>query len=235
MCSSPTLRSNPPLFVLAASAALDKAGEKFVPGLCRACHGANSSGPRTNPFPAPGDDARTGNIGIKFLPFDLDNFDYANDTRLNRSGQEEAFHQLNTMMLKTDPPAAVRQLIDGWYRNGLREQDSQFIPEGWQARGQQLYRTVVKPFCRTCHVAMSPALDFHDFDTFAAQFGQINARVCTPSAEGILRNMPQAPVAFDQFWFNRTASTILSRFLQDAQAEHGARNPARVPCPSPPP
>ena len=115
LCIQAIPGSNPTLFVLAASAALDKAGEKFVPGLCKACHGANTFGTQfwpTTISSTPGDDAETGNVGVKFLPFDLDNFDYgAGD--FSRSAQESKFKQLNDMILNTNATDAVRELIGG--------------------------------------------------------------------------------------------------------------------------
>src|SRR5439155_7486228 len=101
-------------------------------------------------------------IGAHFLPFDLDNFDYLDDSMFSRRAQESKFRTLNEMILKTNPPAVISELIDGWYgppdANGRRprvEQDSEFIPPEW-TEDEQLYRRVVKPSCRTCHVAMQP-------------------------------------------------------------------------------
>jgi hypothetical protein len=221
----------PDLFALAASAALDNAGEKFVPGLCKACHGSNAA--RDNPFtsfPGFGDNARTGNVGVKFLPFDLDNFDYGAGA-FSRSAQEGAFKQLNDMLLTTAPRPEVIELLQGWYPGNRREQASDFIPEGWQGPGEQLYRTVVKPFCRTCHVAMFEALDFDSFDEFHSHRQRIATFVCSPSVgttDSEERKMPHAAVTFDQFWNNRAAVAVLSRFL-DQSLER------RVPCPPPPP
>jgi hypothetical protein len=133
-------------------------GEKFVPGLCKACHGGNNR----RPFPGPGDNANNGNIGAHFLPFDLDNFDYLEDSMFSRNAQESKFKRLNQMIVTDTAPApVVEELIKGWYGDDFSriEQDREFIPPGWKGH-EQLYRRVVKPSCRTCHVAMQPAFDF---------------------------------------------------------------------------
>jgi hypothetical protein len=225
---------------LVASADLDGKGEKFVPGLCKVCHGGNNR----DTFPGANDDAVNGNIGAHFLPFDLDNFEYLEDSAFSRSAQESKFKRLNQMILNTDPAPVVEQLIDGWYRGGRTEQDSQFIPSGWMGH-EQLYRRVVKPSCRTCHVAMSENFNFNRFENLAtddrdtpaddtkgsfkdelAVNDKLNAartqlQVCNA------RNMPNSKVTFDQFWLSRVQGAVLVRFLRDALG-----NPS-ITCPPP--
>jgi hypothetical protein len=199
------------IFRLAASAALDKGGEKFVPGLCQACHGGAFAG--------------QANIGAHFLPFDLDNFDYLENSAFSRSAQESNFKRLNQMI--PNPTPAVIELIERWYDNGrLDEQFSQFVPDGWKGH-EQLYKNVVKPFCRTCHVALSP--DFIGFDNFRANAGPIKTLVCDNAPSTTARKMPQSAVTFDQLWLNSAARAVLARFLRDAQGEPSFQ------CPPPPP
>ena len=226
------------IFRLFASANLDQKGEKFVPGLCKACHGGDKQ-PQQQ---FTGDDP---DIGAHFLPFDLDNFDYLEDSAFSRRAQEGKFKQLNQMIVDdTNPAPVVKQLIEGWYRNNRSEQDSEFIPLGWEGH-EQLYRRVVKPSCRTCHVALSEKFNFNRFanlvtddpatpadDTkgsFKDQLrvndninaGLIQTRVCET------RNMPNSKVTFDLFWLNREQGAVLARFLRDA-----FRNPS-IACPPP--
>ena len=112
------------LFALAASAALDNAGEKFVPGLCKACHGSNflhdvrpGENPSSNSFPGVGDKEATGDVGVKFLLFDLDSFDYGVDD-FSRSAQEGKFKQLNQMIFEHGCYIyRHRTHNDGWYRD----------------------------------------------------------------------------------------------------------------------
>ena len=221
---------------LVASADLDGKGPKFVPGLCKACHGADNQArqPFTN-------NVVNGDIGAHFLPFDLDNFDYLDDSAFSRRAQESKFKQLNQMILETNPAPVVRQLIDGidgWYRGGRTEQDSQFVPPGWMGN-EQLYRRVVKPSCRTCHVAMRPAFNFNRFENlanddsstpaddrqggFKDNHSLIKLRVCDS------REMPNSKVTFDLFWLDRVQRTVLQRFLRDAAVPP---DPG-LPCPPP--
>jgi hypothetical protein len=224
---------------LVPSAKLDEDGEKFVPGLCKACHGGNNR----EPFPGLGDNPTNGNIGAYFLPFDLDNFDYLEDSAFSRRAQEGKFKRLNQMI--PNPAPVVRELITGWYDMGrLDEQDSEFIPSGWMGN-EQLYRRVVKPSCRTCHVAMRPGFDFATLAGFTllaragagtteTPFGLIHGRVCAnaqvttpPDDVRLFRSMPNSAVTFDQFWLNRVARAVLVRFLRDALGDPS------ITCPPP--
>jgi hypothetical protein len=203
----------------------DGPGEKFVPGLCKACHGADNVGRGKFTVNDPPD------IGAHFLPFDLDNFDYLDDSRLTRRAQESKFKRLNEMILATEPPlptpSVIRDLINNWYKGGRIEQDSEFIPPEWM-ENEQLYRRVVKPSCRTCHVALQP--NFATLEDFRAEaklgvgskqfpFGLLHTRVCanapTPP-DDMFRSMPNSKVTFDQFWLSRVQGTVLERFLRDA-------------------
>jgi hypothetical protein len=207
----------PILFVLAGSAALDNAGEKWVPGLCSTCHASNSfhESP-SEQFPARADG---GDIGIQWLPFDLDAFDYA--PQLSRNAQEAAFKRLNDLVGSTAPRPAVQELLEGWYPDKQPPQRSTFVPDGWQP-DSQFYRQVFKPFCRTCHVVQFPGVaDFREGLT-----GNPAALICEPwtsaTATPLARKMPAAAVTFDQFWNNRAAVAVLSRFLNRT-----------TPCPRP--
>jgi hypothetical protein len=216
-------------FRLAASAALDQGGEKFVPGLCQACHGQAFVPSKEKRVPDAED------LSAHFLPFDLDNFDYLKDPAFSRSAQESNFKRLNQMI--PDPTPVVIELIEGWYNKGrLAEQNSEFIPNGWKGH-EQLYKNVVKPVCRTCHVALSP--DFKGFDNFRANAGHrdngrivpglIETFVCDNAPSTTARKMPQAAVTFDQLWLNPAARAVLARFLRDARGEPSFQ------CPPPPP
>src|SRR5581483_1403410 len=69
---------------------LDGRGEKLQPEMCTVCHGG-----RTKP---PGEDGvypDRGDIGARFIPFDIDSFRYSTDPGLDRASQEARFHDLN--------------------------------------------------------------------------------------------------------------------------------------------
>jgi hypothetical protein len=228
---------------LAASANLD-GKEKFVPGLCKACHGGNNR----QKFPGENDNAANGNIGAHFLPFDLDNFDYLEEVGMfSRRAQEGKFKRLNQMIVNdTDPAPAVRELIDGWYRDARTEQNSQFIPSGW-SENEQLYRRVVKPSCRTCHVAMQGGFNFATLASFTALARAPSTddppqpnrtvlldRVCNnpspPEEARLFRSMPNSKVTFDLFWLDRVQRTVLQRFLRNAVV---LPDPPGLQCPPP--
>lgn len=180
------------------SADLDGRGEKYVPGLCMACHGgthANGQSFQTGDNP---------NVAAQFLPFDLDNFEFANRRRFKRPDQEGKFRGLNKIVKATAPLTAITQLIDGWYPGGIGKQFSAFLPPEWDplatppvpASAADLYREVVKTSCRTCHVALSDNLDWAQFSEFDAFSPTIRADVCRD------RIMPQALVTFNRFWLS---------------------------------
>ena len=203
--------------------------KKFVPGLCKACHGGDKQ-PRQ---PFDDDDRPNGDIGAHFLPFDLDNFEYLEDSAFSRRAQEGKFKRLNQMILETDPAPVVKQLIDGWYLGARTEQDREFIPSGWKGH-EQLYRRVVKPSCRTCHVAMRPGFNFDTFGGFENLASATQQRVCVdagvnlpPEVVRLSRSMPNSKVTFDQFWLDRVRRTVLARFLRDALGD------PRLQCPPP--
>lgn len=223
-----------------------------MPGLCKACHGADKQPrqPFTNNVP-------NGDIGAHFLPFDLDNFDYLKDSGFTRRDQESKFKLLNQMIIDdTNPAPVVRQLIDGWYcdqRNASGQciaprdtQNSLFVPSGWM-ENEQLYRRVVKPSCRTCHVAMSENFNFNRFanlanddratpaddrkGSFKDQRG-VNDNINATLIQGQVcntRNMPNSKVTFDLFWLDRVQRTVLQRFLRDAVVPPDPR----LQCPPP--
>jgi subtilisin-like proprotein convertase family protein len=70
---------------------LDGRGPKSQPGVCLACHGGGS--------PAP--DAAPGDLGARFIPFDLDSFRYSTQRALTRADQEPAFKRLNQAVAAT--------------------------------------------------------------------------------------------------------------------------------------
>ncbi|HWP93165.1 MAG TPA: hypothetical protein VNN20_13310 [Thermodesulfobacteriota bacterium] len=162
---------------LRLSVDLDVRGEKFMPGVCTVCHGANDDHARKR-F-ASTTEAGNPDLGGRFLPFDLDNFRYlVSSPSFSRGAQEDKFRRLNQMIKDTNIAPVVRQLIDGdindpndgWYPGGTGKQQSDFVPPGWgddpntQLDEKELYLNVVKPSCRTCHVVMRPRFNFNRFE-----------------------------------------------------------------------
>jgi CSLREA domain-containing protein len=130
------------------SVGLDGQGEKYLPQLCLACHGATATVPITAV------------VGAHFLPFDIASFRYSAKPGFTRADQEDALRRLNALVRSTNPPARISELIDGWYAPGgvsnpASTFDDNFVPPAYSGSvdDSDLYNNVVKHYCRSCHVA----------------------------------------------------------------------------------
>ena len=194
------------------AAALDSEGAKEVPGVCIACHGGRFD-PATNTV-----------VGAKFLPFDLDNFKFSTAPGWTRADQEDEFRKLNEIVYRSGANAATRELIEGWYDDGTGQPDfsatgpaqkSDFVAAGW-ASNATVYKEVIKPYCRTCHVVFndtsSPdALDFDDAQDLAdapgsSRYTQLTNYVCGSKI------MPHAEVTRQKFWQSPARAHLVSAF-----------------------
>ncbi|MCI0601875.1 hypothetical protein L0156_02580 [bacterium] len=188
-----------------ASADLDNRGQKFVPGLCLTCHaGSYNNGEFVQ---------QSGNVpshlryktgespdqGSQFLPFDLDNFGYSGVVGFRRQDQQNKFRDLNLRVKDTNALASITDVIDGWYPGGAGNQITSFVPPGWTtpASHADAYSRVVKPACRTCHIAQDGSINwtqYTDFDNFSSF---IKTLICQQ------RVMPHAIVTFNRFWLSQ--------------------------------
>lgn len=197
---------------------LDGRGEKLIPGACVVCHGATPGYARYAESPGTGNPA----LGASFLPFDLDNYAFSTVPGFRRADQEEELRKLNFYVRdRTSPPTATRQLIDGWYPIATSDFHGDFVPSGWSSTSyipgtgitnRDVYVEVVKPSCRTCHVAMATSFDseaaFRPFASLLSSYvcGNVGADERTRYA------MPNSLVTFDRFWSGRP--DILATYLQ---------------------
>ena len=117
------------------NADLDGRGAKFIPRLCLICHGGQYVPPNS---------ANQGNMGARFIAFDLESYLYSGfDPAFSRTNQEEEFRKLNRVVLEnTNPTPAAQQLIEGWYGGpggaaitGRTVNDA-FVPPGWRGHHQ---------------------------------------------------------------------------------------------------
>lgn len=185
---------------------LDGAGFKHVPSVCIACHGGTPGSVQNGVYTNGGD------VGAKFLPFDLDTFEFADQNGARRADQEDELRELNRGILETSPSPGTRELIEGWYGGaGLPQatQNNAFVPAGW-AGHEELYLGVVAHSCRTCHVRMQPGLDFATAADFRALGPVSLQRVMSE------QRMPDARVTFERFW-NSNQPALLAAHL-DAPA-----------------
>lgn len=202
---------------LLPSVNLDGRGEKYIPGSCVICHGGDQySGrfPTTTAFASiNGNSNPSGNLGAKFLPFDIGNFAFSSGSGLTRSEQEPALKRLNLLVRDTEPSVpqtAIKKLIDGWYGgnadpNQFSPFNEGYIPQEWlsgtvrtsaddQSTALQFYSTVVAKSCRTCHVAL-PNFDWDSQAPFGEPF------VCGGSSKiHVNGTMPNSKVTFDLMW-----------------------------------
>jgi hypothetical protein len=207
-----------------ASIDFDGRGAKPVPNVCVNCHGAGS--PNNLPF-------AEGDMGLMFVPFVLDNFHFSTDPRFTRAAQEPSFKQMNQGMhdvITNDGFLAAHfapltNFINGSY-NGFQDttQVSGFIndPE-WATNAGDFYLKVMKPYCRSCHIAMADGpLNWEDYDHFWDwfchwdQFGFPDFLVKEASAVTVnnipsARQMPHSLVAFRRFWLSGIGPEFLQR------------------------
>jgi hypothetical protein len=201
---------------LSSSAQLDFQGEKFVPGLCVACHGGDAYNPNKV----------VSDIGAHFLPFDLDNFTFPDMPGFTKDDQEAKFEQLNKFILQTNVTSVVKELIDHWYCDQqdprgqcVAPRDTQntaFVPPGWLG-ASHMYLQVVKPSCRTCHsvapndqrdpmTGQALRLDWRTSAQFLENKDPIKTAVCGDK----FAYMPNAEVTFNRFWFSRDRPQVIT-------------------------
>ena len=195
---------------LATEALLDNKGfNRSIPSNCLVCHG---SGGRFDP--------RTLAVtGAYFLPFDLASFRFFSSSFLpprlfSRAEQEDDFKTLNRIVLTTEtallPHAA--ELIRGWYggQAGLEDTTTtfkdDFIPGNWRFGDveRQLYRHVVAPTCRGCHLS-HPTLNFGT----PSQFFQLRDFIYNTTCRS--HEMPHAEQTLINFWRSDARPQLLNR------------------------
>lgn len=203
----------------AIKAELDTQGFKAVPGICQNCHGGTYNS-QTNLV-----------ANASFLPFDVFSFLYSGQPGYSQIEQEESFRGLNLLVKMTQPSQAIRDLIDGMYPGGVAQPgsvaSSNYVPPGWivvddphtsdvnEANAAQvIYNTVVRPSCRTCHIAQNPALDWTSYQQFKNFAAAIKSAVC------ISHTMPQAEVTWLKFWKTRpiVAHGVLKDYFFPSEA-----------------
>lgn len=199
--------------------ALDNQGAKPIPNMCQGCHGGYF-------------DSGTGLAnGSIFLPFDLDSFLYdsqgnPNSGFPNSTAVQGQFRQLNNIVLNTDPDGLtgdnnkpVTQLMKLWYPGGVQNSGQLFsfnhaiaANQGGFPSNGPLYDNVVKPACRTCHMAQGQSLDWTSYSQMSGFKGPIQSIACgggSPAAHTTQNfAMPHSQVPFLLFWQTGLSSTL---------------------------
>ena len=172
---------------------LDFEDEKYVPGVCVACHGGDHY---IGPYPEDG--TGRADIGAHFLPFDSGNFAYSSATNLTEQAQQDEIYRMNQIVANaTGATIAAKELVTGWYASGSSKLDKAWIAPGWQdsTNNKAYYKNVYSRHCRTCHVNMS---DDFPVANLIVHF----AHTMCGGYRGRWRNhtMPNSMVTFNRFW-----------------------------------
>lgn len=226
-------------FIRSASMNFDGAGEKFLPGVCAACHQSN---PGSRQFT----DVSEADINATFMPWDLDSFLYAHAsdpdfveptldaTKFSQEqldansleAQAEQLRQLNLGTLATyvDNPerhAASIQLIHGWYGDEdlalpvdqlpNNSFNGEYVQPGWVGQ-EDLYHDVYARNCRICHTQVdNEDTNFDSYDEFISRPNLI------PYVFE-LGVMPLARLSLDRLWVSydggESSASILRSHLQ---------------------
>ncbi|HSL22882.1 MAG TPA: hypothetical protein VK886_15225 [Vicinamibacterales bacterium] len=223
---------------------LDGRGDKAQPGVCNVCHGGAPKPPVNGVYPD------KGNTDAYFLPWDVATFKF--DTRpgspFTREAQESQFKNFNEAVLRHheqqlefDPIAGINrrkapvELIRGWYGGATMPNDTfneDFVPLGWRpsdergvpAGSGRIYREVIGPYCRACHIQRERSLDFATYKGFITFKAAIQDLVYTVPFSGGGGDdigtrpgddravMPLALRTYNNFW-NSNAPELLCKFL----------------------
>ncbi|BCB26674.1 hypothetical protein SKTS_15600 [Sulfurimicrobium lacus] len=170
--------------------------ELFLPNGCAACHGGGNKNFAT----------RGGKTGGGFLAFDFNVFEYGPLT--SRAANEANVKKLNQGVMKTNPPGAVKSLINGLYGgNGLplATQYSAYRPSTW-ATEPKLWNVVVTD-CQGCHTLSEQ--EVLSLDYWKRNVGSFREEVLKEKL------MPNSPFANRRFWstdHHQTVEDALIRF-----------------------
>lgn len=207
--------------------ALDVEGNKPMPDICMGCHQGSYGG--------------AGQLvsGAVFLPFDVDSFlgDDGNPLQ-NTLGSgaprpaQPDFRQLNQFALQSangsSASAAFQRLMDIWYKDaghptGVNDPAATYHfgqgaaalnaqTPGIFSQHQALYDDVVKPACRTCHVARDSSSDSWDVLKQLTDDATILIQpyVCGPGNDSPHNFMPHAQVPYKRFWQQNLETTLAS-------------------------
>lgn len=222
----------------------DGRGEKYTPGNCAVCHGGHPKALVSGAYP---DD---GNIGAHFLPWDLGTFAFSDreysglqgqeNLSVSRAKEETAFKFFNTALLETEPTAAQKDLVQGWYGGPDMLSpvfQGNYIPQGWRspdqggpagnpANASDFYLNVFAPSCRACHYAQDAAnsnLGMATYSEFLAEKDSIRNYVFD---QGV---MPLSRVTMDNFWVDHYTGTAHARPMANQLGIDPAQhNPGKV-------
>jgi hypothetical protein len=177
---------------LTTSAPLDRVhANTSIPNNCITCHGGSATY----------DPVAHKVAGATFLPFDQASFLFSSSAGWTQADQADALRKLNVLIQNTGPAAGVQDLIKGMYGGTVPTPTTgtftdAYIPSGWTTSkaSTKLYQQVVKPYCRTCHIAQDSGLPFAAYSDFNAEKVAIADMACSAHL------MPHAEQTARRFW-----------------------------------
>jgi hypothetical protein len=200
---------------------LDGRREKFVPGTCVVCHGADHYAGK---FPEDG--TGSANVGGHFLPYDVGNFEFSSKLGLRQRDQEQAIYHLNQNLLNAGPTPAEQSLIAGWYANQptfRKVLNQSYIDPSWPAQGTAayvFYQNVYARSCRTCHVALVEGYNFDHYQNitpggsfYRADRPEVDVTIATCGGDTQIyrdHSMANSLVTFNRFWLTADPSANTS-------------------------
>jgi hypothetical protein len=184
-----------------------------IPSNCLSCHGGMAYAFNQHVY------------GALFLPFDLDQFEYQ-DPFWSRQAQLTHFQHQNEMVWKvatrsqTTQGASVEAQLNGWYhvttfnpdsrlQYFVNDFDSTYVPSGWAGTqaGINIYRSVIRRSCRTCHVADGPLTGG---STFLESESVFQFWADTSAYHLCRHEMPHSLQALREFWLSSAPSDLAS-------------------------
>jgi len=184
-------------------ASLDDHGPKAQPAVCLSCHGGTVSDPTYL--------GSHGNLGARFIPFNVDEELFSDRPGYRRADQEAAFKAFNEAVQATydpaDPayppgdPAPVIELVDNWYGGPGHPSavfDGSKIPSGWDVspEARAIYKDVYGRTCQTCHAQRESSRNFSTYAKFVGEKALIDERVFMDRA------MPLSQRGSLNFWLS---------------------------------
>lgn len=191
----------------------------------------DANGRRLFPLVASSASQQRGDIQARMVPLEVDAFDFSSARGFSRAEQEAALKTINKMLLCTFPlPAASTLPEDACRRVGAASEyqgtaaamlkaayggdglpnntyADTYVPAGWADPAQaSLYKGVVAPYCRSCHlvrgIGFQSDIDFDTFAKFQSFAGRNKIHVFDRG------NMPLVRILFEQFWAGSGAATL---------------------------
>ena len=208
-----------------ANAKLDSGTAKPTPGICLNCHGGNVDNGAV--------------VGAKFLPFDIDLFQFDDAISGSEADQLEAFRELNAIVVDTEqegapdsePASELARLVMTWYggvptsgdaavRTAGTPYDGDARPDAWldpydptndYGYQHELYKDVIRPYCRMCHIAFEDNYAPQVKDITFASPQSYDASAYTAASyvcNGFV--MPHAEVTADLFWDSNARMIVIN-------------------------